>query len=539
MDDFTLFIKMLYDKHFYLNIFLEKEENSEIKRELMARTGFITKEVSLKERCNYLFQKKQEQHVCGCGCGTPILLENRFINGHARRSPEAKRIWQEKMTQTLIERYGEDYGQMRLKRAQATNLEKYGTICTFQNEDVKLKMKETMLERFGVDNPSKSPEIVQKKRETYEKNFGTKFNADLEINEKIRNTRHKTTYNRFIKFADKVIPLFPIEEFNGVGYDKEYQWRCEICKNEFKSYIYGSIPKCPICYPKAISKGHNELLKFIESIYSGKIINNDRKTIRPKEIDIYLPDLLLGIEFNGLYWHTEKNGKDKNYHLDKSELCKEMGIRLIHIFEDEWQNKQEIVKSKLFNLITKKSDRIFARNCKIVELSTNEKRDFLIINHIQGNDRASISYGLNYENTLVAVMTFGKSRYSMKQEYELMRFATLLNHVVIGAGNKLFHNFIKNHNPTSIVSYADLRWSTIENNLYEKLGFTYSHNSAPNYFYLNGIKRESRIKYQKHKLENLLENFDPNLSEAKNMEAAGFEKIWDCGNLVYVWNSLV
>ena len=130
-------------------------------------------------------------------------------------------------------------------------------------------------------------------------------------------------------------------------------------------------------------------------------------------------------------------------------------------------------------------------------------------------------------------MTFGKTRYNNKAEWEMLRFCSKLGYHVVGAAGKLLKHFEQEYKPKSIVSYADMRWS--QGKLYKALGFTFDHSSAPNYWYFKGpMLRESRVKFQKHKLPNILDHFDPNLSEVQNMVANGYNRIFDCGNMVFI-----
>jgi hypothetical protein len=279
-----------------------------------------------------------------------------------------------------------------------------------------------------------------------------------------------------------------------------------------------------------VSLGELDLAAFISEIYEGEILTSDRKILKGKELDIVIPELKLAFEYNGLYWHSDSIKKDKNYHINKTTQCFREGYRLVHIFESEWVNKQELVKSRIRNMF-KLSKRIHARKCIIKEVSSADSRVFLNENHIQGAVNGSVKLGLYFEESLVALMTFCKSRYSNNTEYELLRYCNKINTAVVGGASKLFKHFIKSHNPKSIVSYSDLRWNT--GDLYLKLGFEYSHSSKPNYWYFKGLKLESRVKYQKHKLVNILEEFDPNLTEYQNMLNNGYKRIYDCGNEVF------
>ena len=281
-----------------------------------------------------------------------------------------------------------------------------------------------------------------------------------------------------------------------------------------------------------VSQEELDLLAEIKILYSGEILTSQR-LLEGKEIDIYLPELKLGIEFNGLYWHSEKQGKGRNYHLNKTLAAEKLGIRLVHIFEHEWVNQRELVLSRIKNMLGK-SYRIYARKCTVSELGVPESKEFLNTNHIQKYVGASVKLGLYYEEDLVAVMTFGKSRYSGAADWELIRYANRMGSSVVGGASKLFKYFLRNYKPKGILSYSDRRWNT--GNLYSMLGFTHTHNSSPNYWYFKGLKVYSRVKFQKHKLANVLEEFEPKWTEVENMYYANFNRFFDSGNSVFLWN---
>ena len=295
---------------------------------------------------------------------------------------------------------------------------------------------------------------------------------------------------------------------------------------------------CPICNT---TKAELELRELITNYKS-----NDRTFIKPLELDLFVPDKNFAIEYNGIMYHSfgkSKHSKfntfmnereDKNKHLVKTELCESKGVQLFHIFENEWLNpvKREIWKSMILSKLGK-SSRIFARKCSVKEISHKESSEFLELNHIQGNVNAKIKIGLFKDNELVQVMTISKPRMSKKYQYEIIRIASILGTVIVGGVSKMLRYFERLYKPKSIVSYANRRWSM--GNVYEKLGFRLDHISMPNYFYFK--KNEnilySRNKFQKHKLKNILQNFDENLTETENMYINGYRKIYDSGNLVY------
>jgi hypothetical protein len=254
-----------------------------------------------------------------------------------------------------------------------------------------------------------------------------------------------------------------------------------------------------------------------------------------------IPTLQLAIEMNGNYWHSESVNPDKKYHLNKTELCENNGYKLLQIFEDEITYKSTIVKARLKHLLGITKYRIFGRKCTIRQIDTEVKNKFLNKYHIQGEDKSSVKLGAYYRNHLVAVMTFCKLRKALGQiheegSFELSRFATVSNFTVIGIAGKLLKHFENNFEITKIITYADRRWST--GNLYKKLGFELDHVSMPNYWYIKNYHEERihRFNFRKDVLWGKLKNFDESKSEWENMKNNGYDRIWDCGNLVFVKN---
>lgn len=282
-----------------------------------------------------------------------------------------------------------------------------------------------------------------------------------------------------------------------------------------------------------------ELGDYIASIIGeDKIIRNDRNILCGNELDIFIPSLNIAFEFDGLYWHSEIQKPNKKYHLIKTEECEKKGIQLIHIFEDEWVNKKDICKSRILNLLGH-ANRIYARKCKIVEVDKKKAKEFFEINHIQSNVNSKIVYGLEYNGELVSAMSFGDLRKNLgskkiENSYELLRFCNKINTSVIGGASKLFKHFIKEFNPLEITSYADRRWSM--GNLYTELGFNFSHNSEPNYFYVINGERKNRFGYRKDILVSKY-GCDPNDTERNFCFNKGWHRIYDCGTKVYKWKS--
>lgn len=312
------------------------------------------------------------------------------------------------------------------------------------------------------------------------------------------------------------------------------------CKN---GHVYSQMPNkhlsghsCPYC-TNNVSRQEAEIVDFIKTL-GIEVKTSDRKLLTDaKELDIVVPSKDIAIEFDGLYWHNEVKKPDKRYHLNKTLECEENGMRLIHIFEDEWLNKREIVESRLRVILGAAQKKIYARDCEVKEVDSDECRAFIEKNHIQGNVNAPIRYGLYKDGELVSVMTFCKPRKNLGQNggngiFELLRFCNKLDSVVVGGASRLFTHFARDYDPVTVISYADRRWNT--GNVYEKLGFSFSHHSQPNYFYVIGQQRYNRFSFRKDVL--VKQGFDAKKSEHEIMLERGIYRIYDCGTMVYKWS---
>lgn len=408
-----------------------------------------------------------------------------------------------------------------------TKIDRYGH-CGYNN---RRKASNTCLNRYGVNNIMKTKEHRERvsNREVTES-----------TRNKMRDAQFKNTWNWIIgdRFNSEVKILNETEtSFRGVA--KEYSFKCERCNTIFISDLISKrIPRCLNCYPlkAGTSKGEFEIINFLKSeIPDIRIIHKDRSILGGKEIDIYLPEYKLGIEYNGIYWHSESNLNDRYYHKNKTDMCNDSGVDLIHIFDTEWQYQTRIVKSILLNRLKVSTKKIYGRKCRIESLDNRTTASFLNKYHLQGTTGSSIKYGLYYGDRLLSIMTFSKSRYSKKHNYEIVRYSVDSDFNVIGGAEKLFNHFIKNNlkENESVISYCDNRYFTGE--VYKRMKFDFSHNSSPNYHYIKNDKLYSRILFQKHKLHNILPIFDDDLTERENMIQNGYDRIWDCGNKAFTF----
>ena len=354
-------------------------------------------------------------------------------------------------------------------------------------------------------------------------------------------------YKSFIEESNQRFPgmySFPMIEQLYLNSHSKIKIKCNKCGNEFTKIAcdhltssYGGCGKCNC----QTSKKEEELYEIIKSILPNTEINSRcRNIIDNKEIDIYIPSLKIGIEYNGLFWHSSAR-KNKYYHLEKLEQCNKNGIKLIQIFEDEYVNKKDIVISKLKHIlnINDNKTKVMARKCIIKEINNTTARNFLEENHIQGFSSSTVYLGAFFNELLIGVMTFKKESKN-DDKWELTRFATLNNIICSGMGGKLFKHFVRKNNPTEVKSFADRRWTTDKNNnLYIKIGFKLEKILKPDYRYMQNSKyvRMHKFNFRKQILHKKY-GLPLTMTETEMCEKIGAYRIYDCGLLKYVWKNL-
>ena len=294
---------------------------------------------------------------------------------------------------------------------------------------------------------------------------------------------------------------------------------------------------CPKC-GRVMSNPEDEIVNVLDKFCSQQ---RNHTILKGKELDIFIPSLKIGIEYNGLRWHSEEFGKDHRYHLDKLNKCNEQGIKLIQIFEDEWINHRKICESKLRQICGLNTNpKIFGRKCEIREISNkNEAYDFLDKNHIQGRTVCTVALGAYHQEELVGIMTFKREK---EGYWDLNRFATDINYQCVGIGGKLFKYFTKHYDFKEIKSFADRRWTTDPtDNLYIKLGFEFDSFVEPTYWYYNPkvdrYKRFHKFGFRKQSLHNQY-GLPLEMTEREMTTTLGYTRIWDCGLIKYIYKNL-
>ena len=484
----TLMIKFGVDHGFK-----SPEVRDKSKSTLMNRWG-----VDNPSKSDEIKNKKRETSLINWGVDHPLKSE----------------IIKEKVINTNLEKFGVEWPMMNTdvkNKSISTFKSKWGVDWNSKSSIIKDSMKVNNLNKWGVEFTLQSPEVRDKIKTTTQLNWGNQvaFTSDVwrKVNLKIAND------SRYIKYLGDNISLFKCES----GHD------FKINSDNWHSRINKNLPICTVCYPigDSTSIKENELYNFIRSIYSGEIIRSYRSGL---EIDIYLPGLKIGFEFNGVWWHSDKY-KNKYYHLEKTKHFSVKGIHIIHIWEDDWNLKSDIIRSQIKNWLGLTVSKIFARKCNVRILEN--VTDFLDENHIQGVDHSSLKLGLFYESDLVSVMTFNQFEGRKKMEssgWNLSRFCTKRGVNVLGGASKLLDFFIRGWNPTRIVSYADKDWSC--GDLYLKLGFDLISESRPDYKYLVGGVRVHKSNFKKSKL-------GYKIKETEYIQSLGYIKVWDCGKIKF------
>lgn len=507
---------------------------------ILKQTDFLPEGVRPTQRIYVALNGIKEVPLCMCGSERVFLPRGEYSDTCGQ--PSCRTVASiNTRKDTMMERYGALVSPKTRQKAserahelfvkgRKTLMERYGVEAPSHVEGSQEKRIATLQERYGVDDVSKIPSVVERIKERQLDRYtemGRKWVDVLGVDKRVDDDRQ--LFN--IDYKCKECGYLDVMK------GETFKWRCD-----------NDITPCKSCSgQKGGSAGENELYEYVASILPDQHISrNDRHLLGPLELDIVIDELDVAFEYDGMFWHSydsHETTEERRSHLNKTEQCEEIGLRLIHVFESEWMTKQEIVKSRIASAVGRSYHSYYGRECEIVELTNQEAREFLERTHIQGSPAtgARVAYGLRLQKTgeLVAVMTFGKPRYS-KHQWELLRYSGELYTNVVGGASKLFKHFVREQNPDSVVSYADRRWASLTP-MYGQLGFEFQNFSQPNYFYLHHdeglMVTHSRVTFQKHKLPELLEDFDDTLTEADNMFKNGYRRIWDCGTSVWVWES--
>jgi len=425
----------------------------------------------------------------------------------------------EKIKQTNLKKYGvenvsqsDEIKEKKKKKA----IEKYDVENVFQAEEIKEKIKHTNLEKYGVERPSKCEEIKKRIRKTFLDKYGVENPMHLgKVKQKISDNCLKkygvTHHNEYhVKNYKKYNNKKFVKETFVNGYVFDYISFCEYF-NVSSSTAFKKIKQFDIKYKKRQnSLLENKLKEFVSNYVS--IISNDRNVLEGKELDIYIPERNVAIEINGDYWHSELNGKNSEYHLVKTEICEEKNIRLIHVFENEINNKNHIVKSMILSLIGIYEKVIDAKDCEIIQISSDKAKRFFDSYHIEGFAYSDINLCLVKNEEYVSVMSFKSVSNGF---WELVKYCDKLNDKIENSFETMLDYFVKFYFPTKIHHYLNRRF--FNGFLLKKAGFNVIKKEEPEKLFL------TKTRIIREKEQEFL-----NIGEPYHIS-------WDCGNFLYEW----
>lgn len=372
-------------------------------------------------------------------------------------------------------------------------------------DQIEKTKKKTNLDRFGVEYSFSSPEV----QGHYRENCIEKYGFDHPVDE--REERSTIILSSEENFADFLVNNFDdkpnytmVARALGCSDNKV---RNAVRKNGWEDYlsIYVSSPESEL----------QDLLKK----FNVDFMPHERKILNRMEIDIYIPAKKIGIEFNGDYWHSDAV-KEKNYHFDKSKLAESKGIRLIHIYEYEWNTMKDKIIQLLKIALGIVDTKIYARQCEIREITNQEAKPLNDKVHLQGHRNAQVTYGLYHNGDLVQLMSFSKTHYNRNlkgdNSWEIIRGCPGSNNIVVGGVSKLFTHFVKEHDPDEVFSYCD--FNKFDGKSYEAIGMKFVGYTGPDKTYLiDGVAyKRNPSKYKEYK---------------ERAEAV----IWGAGSKKYLW----
>lgn len=319
------------------------------------------------------------------------------------------------------------------------------------------------------------------------------------------------------------------------------------CGNEFditpNNFLRGG--RCKVC---KYSTGEGQVCRYVKSILPDEeVVQGDRAHLPSHaEIDVFIPSRNLAIEYDGLAYHTVEHflkDKRRNWTVSqaqnrqkwKTDECYKQGIRMVHIFEDEWLEHRDIAEDKLRAILKAPATKYYARKLLIKEVPKKDARDFLEANHIQGKTQTTVSVGLYDGDKLIAVQSFCKyTRKNIPGAWELVRYATLLGTQIVGGFSRCLKWFERNYSPKEVISFADLRWCDRDENVYLANGFEPTGEVEKKYWYVKPPKRFHKSDFRKRKFRSQYpEIYSPGKTEAEMAKELGLQRIYDCGLIRY------
>lgn len=554
-------------------------KHPEIKEKVLQKTTFLDKEknVSLSQRIWHCFHEVESFLLCSCGherktfisfmegykencylprgqcsCCLKILREKTkktCLEKYGSDTPFTMRDFQKKVQQTSLEKYGTSHPSQSEKTKEKTRLsfqKKYGVCNVAQSNHFKKRFEKTSLEKYGTSHPMKNesvknkwksiilnndihpfirPDVIEKRNNTIKEKYGVENYSQFHIKEIITDIQNPEWWKDFTCSTQIVCIL---ENYLSIS-------NIYIYINRYRPDLIGTGFK--------ITKPHQKIIDTIQdSIQQDSIqeemIINDRKSIFPLELDIFIPKFNLAIEVNGVFYHSAKTKSDiplyQYKHQRKTLLCNEKGISLIQVTDLDIEQKFEKIQKLLdYRINSFSSQKIHARNCQVELIDTKMAMDFCNHYHYNGYVNSTYKIGLFYNNELISVMTIRKSRYfnNSRNYWEIIRFCS--SYVILGGFSKMIGFFRRMISSEPIISYVDLSLGHTGIS-YEKTGFQLVKITEPGYIWIDkDLNIFSRYQMQKQQLRKRFCDYDDS-SENDFLFSKGYWKYYDCGHKLYL-----
>lgn len=516
---------------------------------LQMRTELGITSVSVSEDV-YRFMTGAQGNICVCGARTPFISQEHGFRKFCttkcmHKDPEIKRRRSESIKQTCLAKYGvtNALGDPTIRaKVQSTILERYGVTNYAKTEMHRTSVRHASMEKYGVSHPLAAEEVKSKSAKTMMARHGGKYTM---TSPSLKAKMEKTMVARYgASTAWKSSLLYKLHDWqrsrflgsftqHGFTLLNETNEKTILAKHKCGTeaeHEWFRRPRCEMC--KHSSKPEQELYEFLAQHVDVK--RNDRKIIKPRELDLVIPSKKIAIEMNGAYWHHDKSGKVPLF--EKSNMTKIADYQLIHIWDYEWYYQRAAVENMLLSKLGIFQRRVSGRKCTVQSITKEQAVTFLDRLHLQGSCKSSVQLGLFYGDELLGVGTFGRSRFSKLGEYELLRMCFESGVQVHGGVGKLTKAASKQLS-ANIITYADARFSVGAG--YIAAGYTPAGCTKPGYVWFTPKTGTiNRYLTQKSRIAKLLgEEVDLSCTENELMRAAGFYKLIDCGHHRFVFKS--
>ena len=453
-----------------------------------------------------------DQRACSAECRHILRTDKRFNS-----AKEAKK------KANLLEKYGVD-NVSKLPEVRKKISDNHKT------QEFKDKIAATSLAKYGVDHPFKASEVQAKVGATMQARYGVDYSMQYKplrdrVSEILRSPEVREKYKQTCLDHYGVYPPGLVEEIQAK--------KRATCLKKYGVPNYSLTAESKSRQAKCqISAANRALADLLRNTYS--VDTEFEFLIRPKYYDLHVLNSNVVIEVNPSYTHSNlpnhwaQSGLPSDYHLNKSIIAEEAGYRCIHVFD--WDDLDKVCS------LIQPTTAIYARNCDVKQINPKVASQFLVKYHLQGKTNGvKFAYGLYLNDELISVMTFGSPRYNKNYEWELLRLCTKSGYSVIGGPSKLMSTFIRNNNPTSIISYCDRAKFT--GHVYEALGFTLHHTSPPAKVWSFEDKYITDNLLRQRGFDQLFEtNFGKGVSNEDLMIQTGWRSVYDCGQYVYEWH---